>query len=235
MKQFYYCNDCNDFYEENSIQFSSIEVYLSNVFINVPVRNCPIGHPRLINTNEIIYLDEKPIKYDNSSILCFDIKDFSKNSQMVQFNNSSILFACFNELLMKNYTDVLFKGMGDGFICVFPNSDVLCSIRFVEDLVAKYLKQVNLFKYRIGINYGLVFKYLDINRKTDFFGQSVIEVTRIADFGDNNNILLSEKAYKNLVSLQGNNNLEEVGYCFDKHRFKYKIFNYRNEKVGNIF
>lgn len=78
---------------------------------------------------------------------------------------------------------------------------------------------------------------MDLSGRKDFFGQSVIDVTRIADFGNNNHILLSEKAAKNLAASKDvrKENLIELGFCFDKHRKPYKIYNYKSKSVGTDF
>ncbi len=111
------------------------------------------------------------------------------------------------------------------------------AIDFCESLIVKYLKFLTFISYRIGLAYGSYFSYLDLNGKKDFFGQVVIDVTRIADFGNNNTILLSENAANNLINTKDarKGNLMELGFCFDKHRKPYKVYNYKSESIGTDF
>ena len=235
LKQYYYCRDCDDFYEERWIVLP-FESYLSTQ-LSGNIGNCPKGHPRSINKEDIIYLLEKPTKNTNSSIICLDIKNFSEKNQISQFNNISVLHAACIGIISEEFKDALYKGTGDGFIIGLPSQDISKALNFCEELIDKYLRYIDFISYRIGIEYGLFFSYLDLSGRKDLFGQSVIDVTRIADFGNNNHILLSEKAAKNLLTSGDvrKENLIELGFCFDKHRKPYKVYNYRSESVGAEF
>ena len=235
LKQYYYCRDCDDFYEERGIVLP-FESYLSTQ-LSGNIGNCPKGHPRSINKEDIIYLLEKPTKNTDSSIIYLDIKNFSEKNQISQFNNISVLHAACIRIISKEFKDALYKGTGDGFIIGLPSQDISKALNFCEKLIDKYLRYIDFITYRIGIEYGLFFSYLDLSGRKDLFGQSVIDVTRIADFGNNNHILLSEKAAKNLLTSGDvrKENLIELGFCFDKHRKPYKVYNYRSESVGAEF
>jgi GGDEF domain-containing protein len=235
LKQYYYCRICDDFYEERGIVLP-FELYLSTpIYGNVS--NCPKGHSRSINRENIIYLLERPIKNANSSIICLDIKNFSEKNQISQFNNISVLHSACTEIISKEFNDAIYKGTGDGFIIGLPSKDISEAIIFCENLINKYLRYIKFITYRIGIDYGLFFSYFDLSERCDFFGQSVIDVTRIADFGYNNHILLSENAAKNLIAGEDvrKENLIELGFCFDKHRKPYKVYNYKSSSVGAEF
>ena len=160
-----------------------------------------------------------------------------KKNQISQFNNVSVLYAACGEIIATDFALAIYKGTGDGFIVGLPSLNIANALLFCEKLISNYLKHIEFITYRIGINYGLFFSYLDLNGRKDFFGQSVIDVSRIADFGDNNHILLSEKAAKNLIASNDlrKNNLKELGFCFDKHRKPYKVYNYISELVGAEF
>ena len=234
-QQYYYCHVCDDFYEEREIVLP-FETYLSTQ-LSGNIGACPKGHPRSINKEDIVYLLEKPTKNANSPIICLDIKDFSEKNQISQFNNISVLhFACIR-IISEEFKDALYKGTGDGFIIGLPSQDISKALNFCEKHIDKYLRYIDFITYRIGIEYGLFFSYLDLSGRKDLFGQSVIDVTRIADFGNNNHILLSEKAAKNLITSGDvrKENLIELGFCFDKHRKPYKVYNYRSESVGAEF
>ncbi len=235
LKQYYYCRDCDDFYEERGIVLP-FKSYLSTQ-LSGNIGNCPKGHPRPINKEDIIYLLEKPTKNTNSSIICLDIKDFSEKNQISQFNNISVLHSACNGIISEEFKDALYNGTGDGFIIGLPSQDISKALSFCEKLIDKYLRYVDFITYRIGIEYGLFFSYLDLSGRKDLFGQSVIDVTRIADFGNDNHILLSEKAAGNLIASGDvrKENLMELGYCLDKHRKRYKVYNYRSESVGAEF
>jgi len=234
-KQYYYCRDCDDFYEERGIVLP-FESYLSTQ-LSGNIGNCPKGHPRSINKEDIVYLPEKPTKNANSSIICLDIKDFSEKNQISQFNNISVLHAACNRIISEEFKYALYKGTGDGFIIGLPSQDISKALKFCEKLIYEYLRYIDFITYRIGIEYGLFFSYLDLSGRKDLFGQSVIDVTRIADFGNDNNILLSEKAAGNLIASGDvrKENLIELGFCFDKHRKPYNVSNYRSESVGTKF
>lgn len=233
LKQYYYCHGCEDFYEEKGGIKLCFQSYLSTK-LSENIGDCPKGHPRSINKEDIVYLLEKPTKIANSSIICLDIKDFSEKNQISQFNNISVLHAACIEIISK---DAIYKGIGDGFIIGLPSNGVSEAIEFCEKLVGKYLRHIEFITYRIGIDYGLFFSYLDLNKGRDLFGQVVIDVTRIANFGDNNHILLSEKAAANLIASADvrKENLKELGFCFDKHRKPYKVYNYISKSVGAEF
>jgi len=235
LKQYYYCRICEDFYEERGIVLP-FKSYLSAT-LSGNIGDCPKGHSRSIDKEDIIYLIEKPSKNTNSSIICLDIKEFSKKNQISQFNNISVLHAACIEIISKEIKDAIYKGRGDGFIIGLPSQDISKAIIFCENLINKYLGYIEFITYRIGIDHGLFFSYLDLSGRKDVFGQSVIDVTRIADFGDNNHILLSEKAAKNLFAGEDvrKENLIELGFCFDKHRKPYKVYNYKSKSVGAEF
>jgi len=235
LKQYYYCHDCDNFYEERGIVLS-FESYLSTQ-LSGNIGNCPKGHLRSINKEDIIYLLEKPTKNTNSSIICLDIKNFSEKNQTSQFNNISLLHAACIRIIPEKFEDAIYKGTGDGFIIGLPAQDISKALIFCENLINKYLGYIEFITYRIGVDYGLFFSYLDLSGRKDIFGQSVVYATRIADFGNNNHILLSEKAAENLIASEDvrKKNLIELGFCFDKHRKSYKVYNYRSESVGAEF
>ena len=235
LKQFFYCHQCNDFYEERGIVLP-LGSYLTSI-IQDNIGNCPKGHPRSIDKEDIDYLLEKPVKNANSSIICFDIKDFSKKNQIQQFNNTSLIHVACMNILSQYLKGFIYKGTGDGFIVCLSSQDTSKAIDFCESLIARYLKFLSFISYRIGIAYGSYFSYLDLNNREDFFGQVVIDVTRIANFGDNNTILLSKSAAD--ILLKSNDarkkNLVKLGYCFDKHRKPYKVYNYKSKSIGTSF
>lgn len=235
LKQFFYCHTCDDFYEERGIVLP-LEAYLTTT-LQDNIGNCPNGHPRSIDKEDIVYLLNKPTKNANSSIICFDIKDFSEKNQIQQFNNTSLIQATCMKSLSQDFKDFIYKGTGDGFIVCLPSQDTSKAIDFCESLIGKYLKFFTFISYRIGIAYGSYFSYLDLNDRKDFFGQVVIDVTRIADFGNNNTVLLSELAANNLINSKDTrkDNLIALGFCFDKHRKPYKVYNYKSESIGTDF
>lgn len=236
LKQYYYCPDCDDFYEERDIVLP-FESYSLPAPVYNNISKCPKGHPRSINKEDIIYLPEKPTKNANSSIICLDIKNFSEKNQISQFNNISVLHAACIRIISKEFKDAIYKGTGDGFIIGLPAQDISKALIFCENLINKHLENLGFITYRIGVDHGLFFSYSDLSGRKDLFGQSVIDVTRIADFGNNNHVLLSEKAAKNLIASGDvrKENLIELGFCFDKHRKPYKVYNYKSESVGTEF
>ena len=217
LKQFYFCYECKDFYEENGIRID-FETYLTSS-INSNLGNCPRGHIRTINKEDMVFMLEKPNKAENSSLICLDIKGFSEKNEIAQFNNASILHTLCQTLISEKFNDAIYKGTGDGFIIGLPSTGVSQAIEFCKSLIEDHLNQIDFIKYRIGIEYGIFFYYEDLMQRKDFLGKSVTDVTRIADFGNNNNILLSEEAANNLKeSCNKKENLIELGFCFDKHK-----------------
>ena len=235
LKQFYYCRKCEDFYEERGIVLNFKTYLLTELAENIG--DCPKGHARSINKEDIVYLPEKPTKSINSSIVCLDIKDFSEKDQVSQFNNISILHAACISIRSGSFENIIYKGTGDGFVVGLPSNDVSKAIQFCEQLIGEYLKNIDFITYRIGIDYGVFFSYLDLNDREDLFGQTVIDAFRIADFGNNNNILLSKKSADNLMESEDikKDNLTKLGWCFDKHRKAHKVYNYKSESIGAEF
>lgn len=234
-KQYYYCDVCDGFYEERAIVLS-VRSYLSTE-LSGNIANCPKGHRRPINRESVVYLPEKPTKIANSSIICLDIKNFSEKNQISQFNNISLLHAACTEIISEEFEGAIYKGTGDGFIIGLPSNDIPRAIEFCERLDGNYLRRIEFITYRVGIGYGLFFSYLDLSGRTDLFGQLVIDVTRIAEFGNNNHILLSKKAAENLIASgdMRKEDLIELGFCFDKHKKPYKVYNYVSKSVGAEF
>ena len=235
LKQYYYCPLCNDFYEATGIVLP-FPSYLSTT-LGGNIGACRKGHARSINKEDIIYLLEKPTKNANSSIICLDIRNFSEKNEISQFNNISVLHSACVEIISKEFKNAMYKGTGDGFIIGLPSQDISKAIIFCENLINKYLGYTEFITYGIGIDYGLFFSYLDLGERKDLFGQSAIDVKRIADFGNNKHILLSEEAAKNLIASEDvrKENLIELGFCFDKHRKPYKVYNYKSESIGAEF
>lgn len=235
LKQFYYCPECEDFYVESGIVLDLKSYLPVKLFGNIA--NCPKGHVRSINKEYVIYLPEKPNKINNSSIVCLDIKDFSEKNQMSQFNNISILHAACVNIKSEGFENIIYKGTGDGFVVGLPSNDVSKAIQFCEQLIGEYLKYTDFITYRIGIDYGVFFSYMDLNDREDLFGQTVDDAFRIADFGNNNHILLSKKSADNLMESEDikKDNLTKLGWCFDKHRKAYKVYNYKSESIGAEF
>lgn len=233
LKQLFYCPECEDFYDESSFVIKFPNVYFTSSFIGCSA-GCPKGHRRQVNKQYQIYLPEQPIKNNNSSIICFDMINFSEKSQIFQFNNISILHAACIEILSDGFSDAIYKGTGDGFILGLPSYDVSKAIEFCEILIKEYLGKIDFIRYRIGIDYGLFFSYRDLQKRKDIMGQLVIDVTRVANFGNANHILLSENAANNLIE-NGDKRKEyltELGICLAKHRIPYKIYNFHLEPVG---
>ena len=224
LKQCYYCSACDDFYEETGIVLD-FETYLSTT-LSENRGCCPRRHHRSIDKEDIVYLLEKPTKNADSSIVCLDIKNFSEKNQTSQFNNVSVLHAACSRIISEGFEHAIYKGTGDGFIIGLPSQDISKALIFCENLINKYLRHIEFITYRIGIAFGLFFSYSDLSKRKDLFGQPIIDVTRIADFGNNTHILLSQKWAENLI---------ELGLCFDKHRKSYKVSNYRSESIGAEF
>ncbi len=235
ISQYFYCSDCNDFFPENCIVFDNLTAYLTSYLAN-NISMCPHGHSRSIEKNNIIYLLEKPEKYTNSSILCFDCKDFSENEDAVQFNIQSMLDVACKEIIKKVKYEILFKGTGDGFIAAFKSNNVDVAIDFCTRLVINYLSHLDYMQYRIGISFGTFFSYWGLGASKDIFGSEVIKVCRIADFGNKNVVLLSDEAKKNLFETKNNHkNVSDIGNCIDKHRRPHLVYNYSDGKIGSDF
>src|SRR3989338_247879 len=108
LKQYYYCNVCDDFYEERTIVLNFQSYLTATLFRNIG--NCPRKHQRSINNEDIVYLSEKPNRNSDSSIICLDIKDFSKKNQISQFNNVSVLYAACGEIIATDFALAIYKG-----------------------------------------------------------------------------------------------------------------------------
>ena len=232
--QYFYCPECDDFYEEHGF-VSSFEFYLTTIISNCR-SNCPFGHLRRVEKNYFVYLESKPISHPNTAMLCFDIKDFSSKEEVVQFNNLSIFHTACQKTIDKYFPDVIYKGTGDGFIIAFCSNPVEDAIKFCEHIIDNYLSKINFIEYRIGISFGKVFSYSDMKARIDVFGKTVIDASRISDFGNKNCILLSKSAMENLAKNKvRKSKLELIGNCFDKHKKPFIVYNYRDSIIGNSF
>jgi hypothetical protein len=182
-------------------------------------------------------LPDKPVKAADSSIICLDIIDSSEKKEIFQFNNITLLHTACHEIIGRDYQGAIYKGMGDGFIISLPSMGASRAIEFCEKLIQGYLIHTKFIRYRIGIEYGDFFSYHYPDQTEDVFGITVINAFRIADFGNNNTILLSESAAVNLrtASDARKENISELGYCIDKHRKPHKVFNYWSAIAGGEF
>ena len=234
LRQYYYCRACDDFYLETGIGVD-FQSYIT-VSLSGNIGYCPHRHQRSINKEDIVYLLEKPQKHQNCAVACLDIIGFSEKNSIEQFNNSSVL----NASVMASIPDevsILYKNTGDGFLIGFKETGVASALDFLERLIVKFLKPLPFIETRIGISLGTFFSYANFDCTTDLFGQTIIDASRIADFGHRDSVLLSERAARDLQARNGGRkeSLQELGFCFDKHRKPYKVWNLRSEKVGSAF
>ena len=232
--QYYYCPTCNDFFIETSVKFESFLQSLNNTFSGC-TKYCTNGH--LINSNneDFVFLDDKPERFINSCIICIDCKDFSEFPDSTQYAIQSILYQITQKVDSINDKRLIYKGTGDGYIAGIKNGKTDDAIEYCKKIINDYISKCPVIKYRIGIVYGTFFTYWGIGSIKDLFGPDVIKACRIADFGNQNIILLSKEAKDNTIKKENLDNLLDIGNCIDKHRRPHYLYSFQDENVGSDF
>ena len=199
-----------------------------------------VEYYKLVN-EENIYIGLNPID-ESVKLSCIifgcDAISFSKKDSEDQVrlytNLTSILSDCLNELNVSP-SNVIAIPTGDGYFIIFHSyHDPLVVVRF-SCAVQKKIKEKSLaLPLRIGIEIGTVFKIVHKNNHPNAIGHSLNSCSRIMSFGKENHILVSGTFYDACVSHSDiKNSFRDFGEMKDKHGYKYHVYNYSKDFIGN--
>jgi hypothetical protein len=199
-----------------------------------------VKYYRLINP-EYVYPGLNPIE-KSSNIPCVifgcDAISFSQrdSKDQVQLYKTliDILSECLNDLEIRP-DDVISIPTGDGYFVIFHSvGDPIIAIKYahaIQELISARSLSLPL---RIGIELGTVFEIIHKNKQINAIGHSLNSCARIMSFGNEKHILVSKTFYDACVSHSDQkNNFTYVGEKKDKHGYKYEIYNYLKDAVGN--
>jgi hypothetical protein len=175
----------------------------------------------------------------NKYIIFFDICSFST---VTNENELKIIRQVTNimiELLNNNYAFLKYKinHTGDGFVVCFDINSLMQDLdifNFLIDFLILYNKktELNQYTYKISLNWGSVYEYIDTIGEINFAGNGINDAQRIMSFGYQNHILISHTFWKSIA------NLDEIksAYCaisfqgYDKHGIPHYFYNVFNKK-----
>jgi hypothetical protein len=199
-----------------------------------------VKYYRLINP-EYVYPGLNPVE-KSSKITCAifgcDAISFSKKDSEDQVRLYKILITvlgdCLNELKIQP-SNVISIPTGDGYFVIFHSiDDPVIVIKFahsVQELIAARSLSLPL---RIGIELGTAFEIIHKNKQINVIGHSVNSCARIMSFGEEKHILVSKTFYDACIAHSDQkNNFKDFGEKEDKHGYKYHIYNYSKDAVGN--
>ena len=126
-------------------------------------------------------------------VLFMDIVAFTQLNPSAQLEARQTLEKCVRstETFKQAMQDrvLLARPAGDGFALVFFSHPCIAAKCAVE--VAKLLQSTSLFRIRMGINEGTVYRLKDINGHDDVSGSGINLAQRVMDCGDSGQILIS--------------------------------------------
>ena len=168
------------------------------------------------------------------SILLIDIVGFSRleNQQQLQ---KIIRLQCFlNDKRLKHYDIAEKVSLGDGAILSFSDNNKISALEFTHELsgfINKYNEKCKSpdqrLLVRMGLNYGKVHRFTDINRVANIIGDGINRCERIASKGDAGHILASETIHG--IHLEHNTKYRDLfydcGMYKDKHGIEFHVYN----------
>jgi hypothetical protein len=176
-------------------------------------------------------------------VVLIDIVGFSKleNQQQLQ---KIIRLQCFlNDPRIRDYEIAEKVPMGDGAIISFSQANRQKAMDFVKELTGlindynqRCEKSEKHLTVRMGINYGMVHRFTDINKVGNIIGDGVNRCERIASKGEAGHVLASESVYN--IHFKENNDpyrdaFYDCGIYKDKHALEFRIYNV-NGQIGSV-
>jgi hypothetical protein len=199
-----------------------------------------VEYYKLVNA-ENIYMGLSPID-ESVKLSCIifgcDAISFSKKDSDDQVrlytNLTSILSDCLNELDISP-SNVIAIPTGDGYFIIFHSyHDPLIVVQFSYEVQKKIKEKSLALPLRIGIEIGTVFKIVHKTNQPNAIGHSLNSCSRIMSFGKENHILVSGTFYDACVSHSDiKNSFHDFGEMKDKHGYKYHVYNYSKDSIGN--
>ena len=168
------------------------------------------------------------------AIVFIDIVGFSKleNQQQLQ---KIIRLQCFlNDPRLKNYDIAEKVPMGDGAIITFSEANKLTTLDYIKELSG----HINMYNekcpdpqkhllVRMGVNFGKVHRFTDINKVANIIGDGINRCERICSKGEAGHVLSSESVHG--ITLENKSKFVDLFYdCEiykDKHGIEFRIFN----------
>lgn len=174
-------------------------------------------------------------------ILLIDIVGFSmlENQQQLQ---KVIRLQCFlNDPKFRDYEIAEKVPMGDGAIITFSEANKLSAFDYIKELQgsisaynAKCQNPDKRLLVRMGVNYGKVQRFTDINKIANIIGDGVNRCERLASKGEAGHVLASESVY-GLANENGSKYaplFHDCGPYQDKHGIEFRIFNLHGQIDG---
>jgi class 3 adenylate cyclase len=181
--------------------------------------------------------------FANFMVVFVDVKSYSGRTARTQQEIVSVLTSCLNKALTKTTTEYrrydrqhrnidFLKGVvkiptGDGAAIAFsytghPFIHLIFALYLLEEIQksnGRAASDENKFHVRIGIaeDSGIIYK--DINGNYNVAGRAINMASRVMDIADENQIMLTDRAYDNLTQVQ--------------KQFKGKFESYENIKIKN--
>ena len=174
-------------------------------------------------------------------IILIDIVGFSKleNQQQLQ---KIIRLQCFlNDPRLKHFGIAEKVQMGDGAILAFSEANKMEALEYVKEL-AGHISMYNQkcpdtqkhLLVRMGVNFGKVHRFTDINKVANIIGDGINRCERISSKGSAGHILASESV--NSFILEEKSKFADLFYDCDiykdKHGFEFRIFNVHGKLNG---
>ncbi|MCD4820293.1 MAG: hypothetical protein K8S23_16545 [Candidatus Cloacimonetes bacterium] len=171
------------------------------------------------------------------SIIILDIVGYSKYTDLKQKKLIELLQSIIksNDMIDENQDNIMFLPTGDG--CVITLQDLFYreAIRLCADL-QKEMKEQKL-EVRFGINFGSVFKYVDLNGNVNIAGSGINMAARVMDIGDANHIIANRTIYDTLCNVDQWHKclFNDLGIVTVKHGVKLDVYNIfsKDENFGN--
>jgi hypothetical protein len=199
-----------------------------------------VKYYRLINP-EYVYPGLNPIeKFSKITCVIFgcDAISFSKQDSEDQVrlykNLITVLGDCLNELKIQP-GNVISIPTGDGYFVILHSiTDPIIAIEYAYAVQALIAERFLSLPLRIGIELGTAFEIVHRNKQINAIGHSLNSCARIMSFGKEKHILVSKTFYDACISHSDQkNNFKDFGEKEDKHGYKYYIYNYSKDAVGN--
>lgn len=176
------------------------------------------------------------------------IDNFTNLNQntMVDISKNYIPYAQENDIIIDR--DIIKIPTGDGLAVIFPFEGIQSiHLDFARTLLEK-VHEHNInndckkfkdqgwcnchdnFNLRIGLSEGKGIIYKDLNDSYNVAGNVINMASRVMSLGDNNSVILTEEAYKNIIDMTPGSKLEDDFKLYKgieiKHGLKINIYQY---------
>jgi len=174
-------------------------------------------------------------------IVFIDIVGFSKLENQKQLQKIIRLQCFLNDPRLKHFSIAEKVPMGDGAIITFSEANKMSALDYVKELAGN----INMYNekcqdpekhllVRIGINYGKVHRFTDINKVANIIGDGINRCERICSKGEAAHILVSESVNNMVLDSKSKyaDLLFDCDIYTDKHNIEFRIFNMQGSANG---